>query len=140
MDTFARVDDMLGTTPRSSFDVPARYVDGYSMARTLDPDLAERYIRHTTLADPLADQAVEQLARAVAPQHVHSVIARTIGRHCDLPSDTPEALRELIDSSAFVPDWFDPETAMTATRAFLRNSDIVLGGSWAVPSSRAFPP
>ncbi|MXY57118.1 MAG: DUF2236 domain-containing protein [Gammaproteobacteria bacterium] len=120
--------DMTGTAPRSTFVVPARYVDGYETARARDPDMAERYIRHTTVGDPLADQAVEQLARVVAPEHVHRVIASTVDRYDDPPKDTPEALRELIRSAAFVPDWFDPEIAMKATRAFLRNSDMVLGG------------
>ncbi len=62
------------------------------------------------------------------PQHVHDTIARTVSRYDDRPKDTPEALRELIESSAVMPDWFDPEIAMRATRAFLRNSDMVLGG------------
>lgn len=115
-------------SPQSTFDIPARYVDGYRTARTLDPDMAERYIRHTTVGDPLADLAVEQIARVVAPENVHRVIAQTVDRYDDPPKDTPEALRELIESSAFVPDWFDPEIAMKATRAFLRNSDMVLGG------------
>ena len=103
-------------------------MDGYRSARALDPDLAERYIRHTTVGDPLADLAVEQLASVVAPQHVHGMIAKAVDRYDESPKDMPEALRELIESSAFVPDWFDPEIAMKATRAFHRNSDIVLGG------------
>ena len=114
--------------PQPAFDIPACYVDGYKAARALDSDLAERYIRYTTQGDPLADQAVEQLAAIVEPRHVHRTISRTVDRHHDPPKDTPEALRELIESSAVVPDWFDPEIAMTATRAFLRNSDMVLGG------------
>ncbi|MCY3966149.1 MAG: oxygenase MpaB family protein [Acidobacteria bacterium] len=109
-------------------NVPACYVDGYNAARQLDPELAERYIRYTTLGDPLADRAVEQLAAIVEPHHVHRTIAQTVDRYHDPPTDTPEALRELIESSAVVPEWFDPEIAMTATRAFLRNSDMVLGG------------
>ena len=109
-----------------AFDIPACYVDGYKAARALDPDLAERYIRYTTVGDPLADQAVEQLAAIAEPQHVHRTIARTVDLYHDPPKDTPEALRELIEASAVVPDWFDPEIAMKATRAFLRNSDMVL--------------
>jgi len=119
---------MSDDSPQSTFVIPARYVDGYRSARVLDRDLAERYIRYTTVGDPLADQAVEQLARVVAPEHVHRTIASTVDRYRDPPKATPEALRELIESAAFVPDWFDPEIAMKATRAFLRNSDMVLGG------------
>lgn len=113
---------------RRAFDVPACYVDGYEAARALDPEMAERYIRYTTLGDPLADRAVAQLATVVKPQHVHGAIARTVDRHDDPPKDTPEALRELIETSAVVPEWFDPEIARGAARAFLRNSDMVLAG------------
>ncbi|MXX76291.1 MAG: DUF2236 domain-containing protein [Holophagales bacterium] len=109
-------------------EIPACYVDGHRVARALDPDLADRYIRYTTLGDPLADRAVEQLAAIVEPQHVHRTIARTVDHYRDPPKNTPEALRQLIESSAVVPDWFNPETAMRATRAFLRNSDMVLAG------------
>ena len=118
---------MSATASRPSLGIPACYVDGYNAARALDPDLAERYIRYTTQGDPLADRAVEQLAAIVEPRHVHGTIARTVDRYHDPPKDTPEALRELIESSAVVPDWFDSEFAMKATRAFLRNSDMVLG-------------
>ena len=108
-------------------NVPACYVDGYKAARTLDQELAERYIRYTTLGDPLADRAVEQLAAIVEPRHIHRTIAGTVDHYHDPPNDTPEALRELIEASAVLPDWFDPDIAMTGTNAFLRNSDMVLG-------------
>ena len=113
---------------RLAFDTPTCYVDGYEAARAVDPEMAERYIRYTTQGDPLADRAVEQLAKVVAPQNVHATIAKTVDRNYDPPKDTPEALRELISASAVVPDWFDPQVALKATRAFLRNSDMVLGG------------
>ena len=115
------------TGPEPAFDIPACYVHGYEAARARDPEMAERYIRYTTLGDPLADQAVEQLANVVAPQRIHATIAKTVDRYYDPPKDTPEALRELIATSAVVPDWFDPKIALKATRAFLRNSDMVLG-------------
>ena len=120
--------DGARTGPAPVFDIPACYVHGYEAARARDPEMAERYIRYTTLADPQADQAVEQLANVVAPQHIHATIAKTVDRYYDPPKDTPEALRELIASSAVLPDWFDPKIALKATRAFLRNSDMVLGG------------
>ena len=116
------------TAPGAAFDIPSCYVDGYEAARPVDPEMAERYIRYTTQGDPPADRAVEQLAKVVAPREVHSTIARTVDRHFDPPRNTPEALRELIASAAVVPDWFDPGIALKGTKAFLRNSDMVLGG------------
>jgi hypothetical protein len=113
---------------KPAFDIPACYLDGWNAAWAVDPQLAERYIRSTTLGDPLADRAVEQLAGVVVPQHVHATIAKTVDRYFDPPKDTPEALRELIRSAAIVPDWFDSQIALKATRAFLRNSEMVLQG------------
>ena len=114
--------------PAPVLEIPTCYVDGYEAARTVDPEMAERYIRYSTQGDPPADRAVEQLAKVVAPQAVHSTIARTVDRHFDPPKNTPEALRELIAAAAVVPDWFDPGIALIGTKAFLRNSDMVLGG------------
>ncbi|MXW01677.1 MAG: DUF2236 domain-containing protein [Holophagales bacterium] len=124
---------LIAESPRSRNavlprEIPACYVDGYREAQALDPDLANRYIRCTTVGDPLADRAVEQLAAIMEPQHVHRTIARIVDCYDDPPKDTPGALRELIEASAVVPDWFDREIALKATKAFLRNSDIVLTG------------
>ena len=108
--------------------IPSCYVDGYEAARRVDPELAETYIRHTTVGDPAADAVVEELAAIAAPKQVHGIIAATLEHWDELPADTPESLRNLVAESAVVPDWFDPGLAMSATRAFLRNSDMVLGG------------
>lgn len=117
----------VGPGSESALNIPAGYADGYEAARKVDPKMAERYIRYTTQGDPLADEAVEQLARVVDPERVHGTIAKTIDCHLDPPKDTPEALRELISSSLVVPDWFDPAIVLTASKAFFRNSDLVLG-------------
>ena len=108
--------------------IPCCYVEGYEAARKMDPELAEMYIRHTTVGDPAADAVVEELAATAAPKDVHGIIRATFEHWGDLPPFTPEPLRRLVAASAVVPDWYDPEVAMDATRAFLRNSDMVLGG------------
>ena len=108
--------------------IPSCYVDGYEAARKVDPELAETYIRHTTIGDPVADAVVEDLARSAGPGEVHSLIASTLDNWDDLPAGTPEPLRQLVATSGVLPDGYDRELAMDATRAFLRNSDMVLGG------------
>ena len=108
-------------------NIPSCYVDGYEVARKVDPVLAERYIRYTTIGDPVADAVVAELARNAGPGQVHRIIATTLDNFHDLPASTPEALRNLIVDSGVVPDWYDRKLAAEATSAFLRNSDIVLG-------------
>ena len=107
-------------------NIPTCYADGYRRARERDPLWAEQYVRHTGIGDPLADAAIEELAATVPPDRVHTVISKAL----ESPSapNTPESLLKFIASVRTPPDWFEPEIAMVATRAFLRNSDIVMAG------------
>lgn len=61
------------------------------------------------------------------------MLAKALGDPRDLPAEAPDSLRRFMAAAADVPDWFDEEIAMVASRAFLRNWDIVLsalvGGS-----------
>ena len=89
-------------------------------------------MRHTTIGDPLADAVVEDLLE-FAPDEVHATLARAMDDpSAELPG-VPESLLEFMAQANDVPDWYDRRRAMAASRAFLRNSDIVLaalvGGS-----------
>ena len=106
--------------------IPSCYASGYEAARARDPRLAEAYIRHTTIGDPLADKVVDELAAHVPPEQVHYVIGRALERHDRLPDDAPASLRNLIADVSIVPEWFDRGLAMAATRAFFRNAESVL--------------
>ena len=112
--------------------VPRAYAAGFEAARERDPELAEAYIRHTMVGDPLADAVVEDLA-SHPPAEAHAMLARVMESPDVVPEGVPESLREFVAFANAVPDWFDAEIARTASRAFLRNSDIVLaalvGGS-----------
>ena len=115
-------------TPR----VPEAYLPGYLAAREPYPELAEAYIRHTTEGDPLADAVAEDLA-GLAPDKVHAMLAGALdGPRAPTPG-VPESLREFLVEAKNVPGWYDRGLARVASRAFLRNSDIVLsalvGGS-----------
>ena len=106
--------------------VPSCYVAGYEAARARDPEFAEAYIRHTTVGDPSADAVVEELAAMGQFERWHQVIGGALQNHEDPPRDTPESLRRLIEEANATPDWYDPDLAMLATRAFIRNAEVVL--------------
>ena len=112
--------------------VPTAYATGYEKAAKLEPALAAAYIRHTTIGDPLADAVAADLVSFPSRQ-VHSLLAAVLQNPQELPPETPESLRRFMAHALEVPDWFDEDIAMVASRAFLRNSDIVLaalvGGS-----------
>ncbi|MXX68256.1 MAG: DUF2236 domain-containing protein [Gemmatimonadales bacterium] len=108
-------------------NIPSCYVDGYAEAWKVDAKLAEQYIRHTNVGDPVADAVVAALATTASPAGVHRIIAEALEGRGDVPKGTPQVLRDLLVETGTLPDWFDRELYRDATRAFLRNSDMVLG-------------
>ena len=107
--------------------VPGAYADGYARAHVTNPELAEAYIRHTNIGDPLADPVAAELA-TLSSRRVHALLARVLQDPYDLPPETPETLRQFMNEVRQIPDWFDEDAARIASRAFLRNSDLVLAG------------
>lgn len=107
--------------------IPSAYADGYETARLMEPELAEAYIRHTQIGDPLADAVAADLVHLPSKQ-VHALLARVLEDPENLPADAPESLRRFMAEVRVVPEWFDEEVARVASRAFLRNSDLVLAG------------
>ena len=113
-------------------EVPTAYVAGYEAARQHDPELADAYVRNTMVGDPLADAVIRDLS-ALDPGELHQTLAQALDNpHAPQP-DAPDSLLRFVEHSTTVPDWFDAGIARMASRAFLRNSDIVLaalvGGS-----------
>ncbi|MCY4559319.1 MAG: oxygenase MpaB family protein [Chloroflexi bacterium] len=111
---------------RPRLHIPSAYVPGYDAARRVDPESADTYIRYTTIGDPVADAVVAHLAETVPPGKVHEVIAKALDRYPARPVDLPRSLLNLIDEARIVPDWYDPDLALKASKAFLRNSDVVI--------------
>ena len=113
-------------------EVPGAYVAGYEAARQHDPALAEAYVRNTMIGDPLADAVVRDLSDR-DPGELHQTLAQALDNPHEPQTGAPDSLVEFVDYSTTVPDWFDADIARMASRAFLRNSDIVLaalvGGS-----------
>lgn len=112
--------------------IPSAYAEGYEAAWKRDPEFTESYIRHTNIGDPLADPVAKDLVEWPSGG-IHALLARVLQNPDDLPAETPESLRRFIAEVNRVPDWYDEDIARVASRAFLRNSDLVLaalvGGS-----------
>ncbi len=112
--------------------IPSAYTEGYEAAWKRDPEFTEAYIRHTNIGDPLADPVAADLAEW-PPRETHLLLARVLQDPYNLPEETPGSLRRFMAEVSKVPDWFDENIARVASRAFLRNSDLVLaalvGGS-----------
>ena len=106
--------------------IPACYVDGYQAARAQDPELADAYIRHVTIGDPAADAVVDELETLADRAQVHAIIERALSNGGSVQEGTPESLRRLVAEVSVKPDWYDSELALHASRAFIRNADVVL--------------
>ena len=123
---------LAASCPPAPGVIPTAYATGYAKAAKLEPALAAAYIRHTTIGDPLADAVAADLV-PFSPRKVHSLLASVLQNPQELPPEAPPSLRRFIAEALKVPDWFDEEIALVASRAFLRNSDVVLaalvGGS-----------
>ncbi len=100
---------------------------GVARARQLEPEMAENYLAHTLIGDPVADAAVEAFA-ALDPVEASRLRATFIdSSSADTWPDAPPAVQELFVDATTRPDWLDLEFLAPAVRMFHRNTKLVLG-------------
>ena len=113
-------------------NIPSAYAAGYEAARARDPQLAEAYVRHTMVGDPLADAVIRDLG-SLSPEEIHDTLAKALEGPEASRHGIPNSLLAFVQEARRIPAWFDRRRARVASQAFLRNSDIVLaalvGGS-----------
>ena len=107
--------------------IPTDYEDGYRVARLLDPELAEKYIAHTTIGDPAADALAEELS-SLPRGKVHGYIEAAMNRDESALADAPQAIGDFFALKARQPDWLDLSYHGPATRLFFREAKLLLGG------------
>ncbi len=105
--------------------VPTAYRAGYEKARQVDPEMADLYIRHTTLGDEAADAAIAACQEA-SPQQQREWIKRGIEGGAAAIPDAPAALRDIIADSERVPEWFDIAKTRPGSHLFHGNSETFL--------------
>ncbi len=105
--------------------VPAAYEPGYGKARAVNSGLADNYIRHTFIDDPLADAAVEALAPC-GQQEAHRVIAGGMEERDDVLSTAPAAVQEFFASVSVPPPWLDLPSLVPGMRAYHQHSDLFI--------------
>ena len=106
---------------------PAAYAEGYAKARKVDPEVADNYIRHTTIGDEELDPVMEELFD-LQPRDLHRFIRAGVER--DDPATlarAPQSLRDffnVVDDR--VPDWVDFSQHEVGQRAFFNNMKNML--------------
>ena len=108
--------------------VPTDYIPGYAQARAIAPELADRYIAHTTIGDPTADAVVEELASLGRSESSRIIQAGTDGPNNPMLLDAPPLVRDFFAELGETPPWLDPAAFRPAYRMFHRNSQLVLAG------------
>ncbi len=116
-------------TTANQIKIPSAYQPGYEKARALDPELADTYIKHTHIGDPLADAAINALAEFDKAQEHRFIQAAMDGDEEGL-REAPDALRAFFDACENPPPnlVFDPDKAKAGARAFYKYSDVFFVG------------
>jgi len=106
--------------------IPTAYIPGYEAARAIDPEMADNYVAHTIVGDPVMDALVEELA-PLSRNQIHRLISAGMEEDRDGLRNAPQALRDFfMDAPQPDPDWLDHDAFAPGVRAFQRNSVAVL--------------
>ncbi|WP_366656180.1 oxygenase MpaB family protein [Fodinicurvata sp. EGI_FJ10296] len=105
--------------------LPTAYRPGHEKARRIDPEMADLYIKHTTMGDEAADAAIAACAD-FDPRQQRTWIKTGIESGAGAIPDAPEALRAVIAASERAPEWFDAAKTRAGSRVFHGNSETFL--------------
>ena len=100
---------------------------GYERALSLEPEMAENYVAHTVVGDPIADAATDALAELDQVEASRIISAFMNSGDSAAWPDAPEAVRKLFVDATTPPDWLDLSGLAPGVRMFHRNTKLVLG-------------
>ena len=103
-----------------SIVIPSVYRDGYERARAVNPDLAEQYIRQTTMSDGPADAVMDALS-GLDTGEVNRVV-----QTCMAGGGGSPALCDFFREAERTPAWFDPKALYPGYEAFHEQSDLFI--------------
>ena len=107
--------------------MPTDYTIGYEKARAVAPDIADKYIAHTFIGDPLGEAMMEDLAE-FTPQESGRLIQAAMNREGEEAlRNAPASLREFFRDAETPPEWLDYAAFAPGVRMFHRNSQVILG-------------
>ena len=105
--------------------IPSAYVEGYEQkARLHDQELADLYIRHTTIGDPVLDPIMEEIS-SIPAYDLHAFIEAGIEGHDRVLQEAPQPLRDFFWNFE-EPSWLDHESFKPGVRCFNVNVDLML--------------
>ena len=106
--------------------IPTDYTPGYEKARAIAPDIADKYIAHTHVGDPLGEEMTDDLSK-FKPEEASILIQNAMDNEGEEAlRDAPASLRKFFKEAEALPEWLDYSTFAPAVRMFHRNSQVIL--------------
>ena len=106
--------------------IPTDYIPGYEKARAIAPDIADKYIAHTHIGDPLGEEMTDDLSK-FNPEEASILIQNAMDNEGEEAlREAPASLRKFFKEAETVPEWLDYSTFAPAVRMFHRNSQVIL--------------
>ena len=108
-------------------NIPSDYRARYDAARAANRALADNYVAHTMVGDPLADAALAAMAD-LDPHESHRFVQLGLeAPDSDELKRAPAAVRAFFEAATAVPGWAAAANLRPGIRMFHRNSQLVLG-------------
>ena len=106
--------------------IPTDYTQGYEEARAISPDVADKYVKHTLIGDPLAEGMAADLNEFSAADQSRLIEAAMNNDGEDALRDAPASLRAFFKDAGTPPEWLDYAAFAPGVRMFHRNSQVCL--------------
>lgn len=107
--------------------IPTDYLARLEAARATNPAMADNYIAHTTIGDPLSDAALAAMSDLDPHESHRFVEAGLESPEPEALAGAPDAVRAFFDDARSVPAWAAEADFRPGIRMFHRNSQLVLG-------------
>ena len=105
--------------------IPSSYLPGYNRVRPSNPELADRYMEHAMIGDPVADALMQKLAD-LNQEQIHQYISALIDGDEEKSRQAPETLRQFFRDIESPPEWYYSQDVLPGCRLFHKYSDLFL--------------
>ena len=106
--------------------IPTDYIPGYEKARAIAPDIADKYIAHTHVGDPLGEEMTDDLSKFKTEEASVLIQNAMDNEGEEALRDAPASLRKFFKEAETLPEWLDYAAFAPGVRMFHRNSQVIL--------------
>ena len=110
----------------TTLTIPTDYTAGYEKARKVAPDIADNYLAHTHIGDPLGEAMARDLAELEPGESRRLLQAAMDQQGEDALKNAPASLHAFFEDAEKLPEWLDYADFAPGVRMFHRNSSVIL--------------